>query len=586
MTVQINVGPSLTRLIGLAPATLNDTLQDAPEPPIPQWPAGSLRTTGANLRYLATRFPAEAFVDPDRRLLDARMTALIENQRLVEPGDYEAAFPFKTVPRPPQMKIFAAARLMTKIALAPVTVGGGKTKMCLDVAADKFLRNEIDALCVIASPAGVPRQWIEEGVATHLSDAVPRECYVWKPTRKVPETMMRPDGRRRLRIMAFNTEAFSGESGRAFVAAKEFMQTFPGRVMLVLDESSRIKNPRAIRTKAILRLRDMAAVRVISTGTPITKGIENLYTQYHFLDPNIIGMSSYYTFRARYCILQPIPRAPAGAMRIAGYRNVEELINRIAPYTFVMPVDVLGLPPKVFETWEVSMAPEQARIYKAMAKQLIDELRAGQIVSSTNAAARLTRLQQVTSGRYFREVRTGERDENGDEIVRHEKIDLALNPRLDYLIDKLNDYDGQVVIVCRFRDDVQDVAKALNNIGYPVVTYTGETSEAERAAAKRAFVEGDARYIVGNEAMCMGLDGLQVASLMVFYSHTFNAEHRWQMEGRIHRIGMQGTAFYADMVMPGTCDRLFVKNREEKFDIAQAVARHPRMLLEVINEPV
>lgn len=583
--ITVNVGPSLTRVSGVGALQLQDVLQAAPEPPSDQWPAGSLRTCGANLIYLRrwaeTNEPPQGtapepfqWFDPDRRLLDAETMARIGRQRNVQPGDYEADFPFKTTPRDYQMKIFAAARLMTKIALAPVVMGSGKTKMILDIAADKFLRDEIDCMIVIAAPKGVHAQWIREGVPTHLSDAVPRECHVWSSTRKVPVPMMEPDPRmpRKLRILTFSTSAFSGDSGKAIRDALTFAQS--GRCMIVIDESSRIKNPRAIRTKTILKLRPHGAVRVIDTGTPITKGIEDLYTQYAFLDPDIIGMSNYFTFRARYCVLQPIPRAPVGAMRIVGYRNVEEFIDKIAPYTFVVPKDALGLPEKVYEEWRVELSPEQARIYKMMKEQLVDDLREGRIMSSLNAAARISYLQQVVSGRYYEEVRE---EVNGEEVVRRVLHKLE-NPRLDDLIERLNDYDGQAVIVCRYIEDVRDVQRALENLGYSVVTYIGETSDADRVHNKEAFMSGEARYIVGNETMSMGLDGLQVASLMVFYSHTFNAETRWQIEDRIHRLGMLGTALYADMIAPGTVDGLFVKNRARKLDIVATVAEHPDML--------
>ena len=50
---------------------------------------------------------------------------------------------------------------------------------------------------------------------------------------------------------------------------------------VVLDESHKIKNPASQRTKACLQLllNDKTTVRILLTGTPVTKGVDDLYTQ-------------------------------------------------------------------------------------------------------------------------------------------------------------------------------------------------------------------------------------------------------------------------------------------------------------------
>lgn len=568
--ITLHVNRATVRVEGVSALALNDLLMDAPEPSINGAP---LRSTPSNLLWLVDRFPEAAVVDPERLVMEAQAFRVVQSQDRPKPGDYERNWPFRKKPFDYQLDIFAAARHMDTIALAPVAMGTGKTKMTLDIAADKFMRDEIDGILIIA-PNGVHRQWIREAIPSHLSRPVwgSAKYTAWKSTKKTPLSIeQHARGPRYFRALSFNVEAFSREGGKAFVAARKFLQS--GRIMLVMDESSRIKNNRANRTKSVIMLSQYAKARIILSGTPITKGLEDLYTQYEFLDRNIIGMTNFYNFRNRYCVTVPAYRgAPAGAIKIAGYRNVEEFVGKIAPCSFVVPKDVLGLPEKTYERREVPMSDEQKRIYKALAKQLVEDLQEQRLATPANAAVRMVRLQQVLCGRMVVE------EEGGEEAVVTREEPIPHN-RLEALLDVLGEHDGQAVIWCRFTADIKEIAALLRAEEHEVVTYFGETSEAERAEAVRQFACGDARYFIANPAAAgTGLDGLQVAGLAVYYSNAFAAEPRWQSEDRIHRIGMRGRAHYVDLVCPNTVDNLILNNLQKKGDLVKAVFSDPSLL--------
>jgi SNF2 family DNA or RNA helicase len=354
-----------------------------------------------------------------------------------------------------------------------------------------------------------------------------------------------------------------------------------GRMMLVFDESSRGKNPKATRTKSMLTLARYAAVRCILSGTPVTRGLEDLYTQFAFLDPKIIGMTNYWSFRNYYCILRSIPGAPANAMKIVGYRNVEDFVKKIAPTIFIVPKDVLGLPEKTYERRETTLTKEQEKIYNSLAKELLADLRARRIQTPANAAVRLIRLQQVLCGRMVTEadIVTDEGDE-----VRCLESEPIPNGRLETLLDVLGEHDGPAVIWCRFTDDIEDIKAMLEEEGHSVVTYYGATSDKDRREAVRKFKAGEARYFVANPgAAGTGLDGLQVAELAVYYSNAFDSEKRWQSEDRIHRLGMAGRAHFVDIVAPKTVDGMILDNLARKQNLARLVFDDPGALE---SEPV
>ena len=87
-----------------------------------------------------------------------------------------------------------------------------------------------------------------------------------------------------------NSEAIRTKNGYEF--ASLFLQKFEDN-MVVIDESSCIKNPKAKITKAALKLRDKSKRRFILSGTPITQGPMDLFSQAKFLSEYSIPFKTY-----------------------------------------------------------------------------------------------------------------------------------------------------------------------------------------------------------------------------------------------------------------------------------------------------
>jgi superfamily II DNA or RNA helicase len=539
-------------------------LQELPDTHWPSGPVLRFRASTSNLRHLrATLGPDVRWIDPHGRLAEIAAADAFEAAGHRKPDDTDRAYLFKTPPIGRQLEAFAFARHMTAFALF-CDPGTGKTWCALNIAAAKFEAGEIDAVAVIA-PNGVHRQWIEEQVPLHLPD-VPRWSATFTDTKRGLAAMMapRPDV---LRIVAVNVEAFA--RGKTAKLIERFMGT--GRCMLIIDESTRIKNPRAKRTRAILKLRDLAAVRAILTGTPITRGIEDLYAPLSFLHPGIAGFSTFNKFRDRYCILAPAFRGAAfGVVKVTGHRNIDELTRRIAPYCFRMTKE--GLPEKTYENRYIELSADQRRHYNELVALLRTELEGGSL-TAVNAAVRTVRLQQVLSG-YL--------PHNDDESSPGDMTHIEQN-RTAALIEVLDDSpQAQAVVWVRFQHDADVVSAALRLAGIPCVVCDGRTPVAQRETNKQAFVSGMARVYVGNPAAVgTGTDGLQVAALTINYSHTFNAEHTWQAEDRTHRQGMNPDGgHYVSFIARSTVDELLLSNTADKRTLAARIIDNPALLTE------
>jgi len=579
--ITVDVTPSWMTIRGMVDPALTDLIHGAPEPPYAHVSLGKkvdyLRSTTANLLYLDEELGRSVdWRDPDNRLFEAKAYRFLSNLRLEGPGDYERDFPFKLPCDPWQIPVFTHGRKLREIALAPCALGTGKSKMALDIAAAKFLENEIDGVLIVA-PNGVHRQWINEAIPTHMSPAVPVRCHIWKPTTKIPKDWpLNPrESLRRLRVMAFNVEAFSTDSGRAMKAARAIMQT--GRFMLIMDESSRIKNGTAQRTRVLCMVATLAKVRMILTGTPVTKGLENFYSQFRFLNPDIIGMSSWSAFRNRYCVTVPAYRGAAlGALKIVGYKNQEELFRKMAPVTFMIGPEVLGLGEPIRERREVTLTTEQEEAYHAMSHRLYEDLMSKRISTPQNTLVELLRLQQILCGWVYETAV----DEEGLERAVGRRIP---SNRLLALRQTLEDNDGQALVWARFTPDIDDICAMMEHRQWKHVRFDGTVKNtAERERRKLMFHHGEVDYFNGNPAAGgTGVDGLQErCSLGVYYSNSFNREHRWQSEGRIYRRGQKavGRVRYLDLIVPRTVDELFLKAYETTEDIAKMVLSNPTLI--------
>lgn len=66
------------------------------------------------------------------------------------------------------------------------------------------------------------------------------------------------------------------------------------------------------------------------TGSPITKSPLDLFSQFEFLNPGLLGTDNFYVFRARYCVMNDIVHESGKRISIPNYYiNLEDLEKQI-----------------------------------------------------------------------------------------------------------------------------------------------------------------------------------------------------------------------------------------------------------------
>jgi len=460
----------------------------------------------------------------------------IDTRVNVSRGKLPTAFSFKTQPLDHQMEALLRCLPQDNYALL-MDPGTGKSKVMIDDATCYFLEKQCNAALVIC-PNSIKSNWKEE-IEKHSSIAT--DIFIYDPSVKKQylDWMMEPfaDG---LKWAVMSVESFS--QGDAYKYAEKF--GYLNRAVLYVDESSRIKSHDANRTKAITKLGRNFKRRRIATGTAITKGPQDLYSQYNFMDPDIIGGSSFYSFRNRYCVMGGFKQK-----QIVGTQNEEELLQLISPYTYrVSKSECLNLPPKVYQIRRVEPNPEQKLAYKELKKEGYTEYD-GSAASFANVLVRDLRLQQISSG-FFPGAKlvNGMVVENG---VTLEPFN-GKNPKVEELLQVVDEVDGKMIVWCRFQKEVTMVAEALSKIA-PTVTFYGLNTTEENTLSRQRFMnDPDVRFFVGTQsAGGIGIT-LVSASTVVYMSNTFMLDDRIQSEDRAHRIGQKSdSVLYIDILING-----------------------------------
>jgi SNF2 family DNA or RNA helicase len=490
---------------------------------------------------------------------------------------------FKTEPFAHQREGWEQTRNARYFAF-PVDMGLGKSKMMLDTAAWLWSQGEINALVIVA-PNGVHRQWIVEQVPEHLPDWVPYRAayygsYLKAAEKKAWEAALQFDDSR-LNILAFHYEGVAVARGKDTL----WKSLQRSRAMLVLDESHRIKTPSAKVTQALQAAGRRAFYRRILSGTPYTQSPLDAYSQFKFLHPNIIGENTYAGFKAKYSVENqhcsrcheeltvpgPCPscRHDQRYGRVVGSQNLAELRRRLAPVCYrVRKQDCPDLPPKVYETRSVPLSPEQRRIYSELLEEGVALLhtprKAGEReedylwrvwqgddrVEAETALSQMARCQQVLGG---------------FAVTTEGAIERLPCPRLRVLDEVLEEAGEQKVIIwARFREEIALIAERHPE----AVQYHGGIDATARGEAIERFTRGDARIFLGTAAAGGTGLNLTAATMMVYYSNSFNAAHCWQSEDRAHRIGQTQSVTYVDLIADNTLDAKILANLRDKRKMA------------------
>ena len=436
-------------------------------------------------------------------------------------------------------------------------MGTGKTKVLIDNMSMLYDKGKIDSALIIA-PKGVVKTWYEQELPAHLPNHIENVTVLWQPliNKKQQEKLESLfEIETALQILVMNVEAFSTKKGVEF--AQKFLNSH--RTLMAIDESTTIKNPNAKRTKSIIALSNLSKYRRILTGSPVTKNPLDLYSQCKFLSPWLLDFSSYYAFRNRYAEMKTLHMHGRSIQVVDKFKNLGELSDQLKGFSYrVLKEDCLDLPDKIFIKRNISLTPDQFKLYQQMKEKAMAVLN-GKSVTTVNALTQLMRLQQITCGHFTA-------DDGSIQTVK--------NNRLSELIDILDEIEGKAIIWAHYQYDITEIIKEVVKVHGPgsIVDYYGLTPQSERQDNIRKFQDDPkCRFLVGTPSTGGYGITLTAANTVIYYSNGYDLEKRLQSEDRAHRIGQKKPVTYVDLICDDTVDEKIVKALRKKINIASEV---------------
>ena len=315
--------------------------------------------------------------------------------------------------------------------------------------------------------------------------------------------------------------------------------------MAVLDEAQAIKNPGSLVTQAAYRLD--AAFRATLTGTPVENRLDELWSQFHFINPGLLGDRD--AFDERYA--RPIAEGEAGV--------AARLRERIRPFLLrrLKREVATELPPRTDVVLHVRLSEEERAAYDAVRAAARRAL-AARLGGGGNALAALAALMRLRQAACHRGLLPGQTAEGSSKLaVLLEVLEEAVA-------------EGHKALVFSQWTGLLDLVEPhLNAASLGFVRLDGSTRD--RQAVVDAFQDeaGPPVMLVSLKAGGTGLN-LTAADHVFLLDPWWNPAVEDQAADRAHRIGQERPVMVHRLVAEETVEERILALQESKRALAEA----------------
>ncbi|MCB8881416.1 ATP-dependent helicase [Acidisoma cellulosilytica] len=319
--------------------------------------------------------------------------------------------------------------------------------------------------------------------------------------------------------------------------------------LVVLDEAQVIKSPDAKATRAVCQLDTRH--RLCLSGTPIENNLQELWSEFAFLNPGLLGDRKGFAKRFR----TPIEKNNDAVRRL-------QLIRRIKPFLLrrTKAEVATDLPPKHTILRRINLAADQRELYETIRATLHDEVR-DKVAELTAAQGRIVVLDALLK---LRQVCCDPR------LVKLPSARaVESSSKLDELLDMITEMipEGRrILLFSQFTTMLDLIKPRLVEAGVKFVELRGDTRD--RAEPVRAFENGEvALFLISLKAGGRGLN-LTSADTVIHYDPWWNPAAEDQASDRAHRIGQTKPVFVYKMIAADTVEDRIVELQRRKADLA------------------
>jgi non-specific serine/threonine protein kinase len=315
---------------------------------------------------------------------------------------------------------------------------------------------------------------------------------------------------------------------------------------VILDESQSIKNPDAQVTKAVNKLN--AVNRIILSGTPVQNNTADLFAQFNFLNPGLLGTREYFNREFAHAI-----------DKLGSKEKTQHLKKLIHPFTLRRTKEQVAkdLPDKTVSILWCTMEAEQRKIYnqykdnyRNQLLKRIDEEGLGK--SGIYVLEGLLRLRQLC---------------DHPALVKDPAIDTTRAVKIEELVREVQENAGinKLLVFSQFTEMLHIIRDEFTAAGITYCYLDGKTSAEKRREQVQTFQEDTTikAFLISLKAGGVGLN-LTVADYVFLVDPWWNPAAEQQAIDRAHRIGQTRKVFAYKMICKDTVEEKILKLQERK----------------------
>jgi superfamily II DNA or RNA helicase len=319
---------------------------------------------------------------------------------------------------------------------------------------------------------------------------------------------------------------------------------------IILDESQAIKNPDARITKAINQLRSVN--RIILSGTPVQNNTFDLYSQFSFLNPGLLGNREFFNRE----FATPIDK-------LGSKEKAQHLKKLVYPFTLRRTKEQVAkdLPEKTVTVLWCTMEAAQRKLYneyrdgfkKKLLKKIDEE---GMGKSGLDVLEGLLRLRQICD----HPALINASEEMQDSSVKINELTREV---------KENAGNHKLLIFSQFTQMLRLIQTEFEKAGISYCYLDGSTPLNKRKDQVSKFQEDEnvKAFLISLKAGGVGLN-LTTADYVYIVDPWWNPAAEQQAMDRAHRIGQKRNVFVYKMICKDSVEEKILQLQERKKALA------------------
>jgi SNF2 family DNA or RNA helicase len=318
---------------------------------------------------------------------------------------------------------------------------------------------------------------------------------------------------------------------------------------LVIDESSRFKDPSTKRFKALKKHLKGFSRRLILTGTPTPQGMQDLWSQVGILDLGQRLETSLTKFRDKYMVPDQMNRHTRVVYSWKFKPGCDQIVqDKISDICYSLKAeDYLQLPECTSLYHPIEIDKSIRNQYNELRKDMVTQVKKEKITAPT-AAALANKLLQFTSGAVYNEA--GEAQE-----VHSSKLE-----RLESIMEESA---SPTLVFYHFKHSLQRIRLAFPQ----AVVLDDDNIEAWRRGEIRMLLAHPQSGGIGLNLQCNTGDTAQT----VWFDLPWSSENYIQANARIYRQGQEKPVIIHHLTVCNSIDEHVVKVLEGKINLQDAL---------------